>query len=85
MREDEARKQKMRAALDIIRLICIIIYYYLEAIFSSFIKPKRKDISGRTVLITGKDIEHTCSHITGGRKLFILMIIVNISIDFYTG
>lgn len=45
--------KKMKAAIDIIWLILKLIYYSLESFCKLFSIPRKKDISGRTVLITG--------------------------------
>eukprot|EP00794_Sanderia_malayensis_P011952 gene11952-13189_t len=43
----------MKEALDIIWLVLKVIYYAFESIFYSLWPPRMKDVSGRTVLITG--------------------------------
>ena len=44
----------MKAFLEVVWLILKLTYYYFEALVLLFTKPKKKDVSGRTVLITGR-------------------------------
>nr|XP_060635245.1 17-beta-hydroxysteroid dehydrogenase 13-like [Anolis sagrei ordinatus] len=43
----------MNIILDLLQVVVIIIYSYLEALVKLFIPVKRKSVSGETVLITG--------------------------------
>ncbi|XP_065063194.1 epidermal retinol dehydrogenase 2-like [Rhopilema esculentum] len=43
----------MKVFLEVVWLILKLTYYYFEALVLLFTKPKKKDVSGRTVLITG--------------------------------
>lgn len=43
----------MKVLLDILGIVLIIIYSYVEALVKLFIPVKRKSVSGELVLITG--------------------------------
>ncbi|XP_053108259.1 estradiol 17-beta-dehydrogenase 11-like isoform X2 [Hemicordylus capensis] len=45
--------RKMNLLLDLLWLLVLIIYYYVEALVKLFIPVKRKSVSGEIVLITG--------------------------------
>lgn len=43
----------MKALVDFLWLLVIVIYSYLESLVKLFLPAKRKSVSGETVLITG--------------------------------
>jgi S-adenosylhomocysteine hydrolase len=43
----------MNIVIEIIVLLCHIVYYYLEAIFRLIVPPTAKSVHGKVALVTG--------------------------------